>query len=55
VVLSANANRSFTWFVSAFAIMGLVNEKSCGGIKLEEIDEEYSDALLPGIEKLEKM
>lgn len=55
MVLTVNTNRSFTWFVSAFAILGLVNEKSCGGIKLEEVDQEYSDALLPRIEELEKI
>lgn len=47
--------RSFTLFVSVFAVIGLVNGRSSKSIVLDDLDEEYSDALLPGIGESEKL
>jgi hypothetical protein len=38
-----------------FAVVGLLREKKNGSIKLEDVEHEYSDELLPGLEGSEKL
>jgi hypothetical protein len=47
--------RSFTIFVSLFAAVGLLMEKRDGRMERENDGDEYSDALLPGLEDSEKI
>jgi hypothetical protein len=47
--------RSFTIFISVFAVIGLLVERRDGNIKLEAMDDEYSDELLPGHANSEKL